>query len=313
MVLDRKLLISMENDCFESVKWTVPKTDNINNCSKITECGKDLSLPKFTEQLESLLIEGNSEPTDTQIENEDDLNLGNSTWLFNEVETSETKPKIIQNQSDGITNTEPEIVKQVYNLGRILSKALDEVGILYWTSGGTTLGAVRHRGLIPWDDDLDICIRDSEEKMFLAAIPVLEQTYNLKVQEANSFGYRIFHQIESNALPKDELLNYRYPFCDVFIMTKEKNKYRLKFRIGRVLWPQEFYLVKDVEMSTMMQFGDFKLRCPGNVESYLTRMYGEDWRTVGASQSYNHVTRESVQISHFQLNCDLLQPALPFY
>ena len=37
-----------------------------------------------------------------------------------------------------------------------LDKVCQKHGLLYFASGGTLLGAVRHKGYIPWDDDIDV-------------------------------------------------------------------------------------------------------------------------------------------------------------
>ena len=68
-----------------------------------------------------------------------------------------------------LTFTEPEVVRRVYALGRTISSVLKEAGLTYWSSGGTTLGIVRHGGLIPWDDDIDICVLEKVH-IYLASV-----------------------------------------------------------------------------------------------------------------------------------------------
>ncbi len=64
-------------------------------------------------------------------------------------------------------------------------------GIKYAIAGGTLLGAVRHQGFIPWDDDADVgMLREEYEKFRIACKTELDHSRFYFQDDRNTKGYR---------------------------------------------------------------------------------------------------------------------------
>ncbi|MDE6753260.1 MAG: LicD family protein [Muribaculaceae bacterium] len=104
----------------------------------------------------------------------------------------------------------------------MITKDIDELcskhKINYFLAGGSMLGAVRHQGFIPWDDDLDIIMPPEDYKRFIEICKSKEfNSEKYSLQESYVDWPKSYSKIRLNNTVIKEPGEYEYGHKGIFI------------------------------------------------------------------------------------------------
>ena len=114
----------------------------------------------------------------------------------------EDKEQYKKLNSDEVKEKELEVMDYIH-------KICEREGINYSLAYGSLLGAVRHKGFIPWDDDIDISLkRDQYDKLYKAILEDNDSVYKVVSWENDSrYPYPFYRVYDSRTVYENNYIN----------------------------------------------------------------------------------------------------------
>jgi phosphorylcholine metabolism protein LicD len=240
-------------------------------------------------------------------------------------------------------------ILELYQLMKDIHELFEKYKIQYWVDGGTILGAYRHSGIIPWDDDLDISVLDSQKnlkfiksKIFKNELKklgygIIKKSFGftiyllngLKIEILNKwrnhvYDYKLAHpevkgrdkllKAAKNSYNKNDTSikyhKFKYPFLDIFLTEEYDNK--MIYSQDKNQWWSDncFYNMDDLLNLKLYKFGKLKVYGAKNPVNYFNSCYGKDWNKY-AYKHFDHKKIKTLKKKKFKIKDSDRHPAKP--
>lgn len=167
----------------------------------------------------------------------------------------------------------PHEILQLYQLMKDADETFAKHGVPYLVESGTLLGAVRHQGIIPFDDDLDIQVWQHDKAALInKAFPALN-ALGYKWSEC-AFGYKVTYANRKG-----------FPCMDIFIVHEDG----IRTHITDHSFDICHYLLSEMYPVTRYKFGETEVNGPRDPTGFLNRAY-KQWQNMWMpSNSHKHL------------------------
>ena len=124
----------------------------------------------------------------------------------------------------------------------IFDKICQQHNLQYWLDYGTLLGAIRHNGFIPWDDDIDIAMLRYDYEKIRTSLKDVFENLGFTINEGQGYGRQILRIKYKDSPVQIDIWPHEFYFKDIETTEEERI---LSDKIKQCM--EKFYIVQPLE------------------------------------------------------------------